>query len=326
MEETSMSYADIASKMSNVGDTDGRHFKVDTDQLVFKNYNKDAVFNPELCSKEEMDAFVRYMQMYGGGSWHDGVHNDIPYYYTSSKTSNVKPLGISWTGIQNIIKGEAELQLSDDYHQSTGRKIAVPYPCINREYVFTDMPMPLYRFINAMRAYYDKLKFDRWIQLKINDFVSSIKFTIADLFNDAITSFDQHKVFDLCDGISIDYCSYHLDSKVRYAPNSCFVGRLYLVDTSNDEIGYKCLDGRFTTNNVKVLIESTGYDYSVTLSDILSKDTIEDSPMEFVLYDNSGGYGYSVRIISKSKLFLFVILKSLLEEYNCNNMENLNNC
>lgn len=321
-----MSYADIASKMSSGDGTLDKHFKIDTDQLVFKNYNKDAVFNPELCSKEEMGAFVRYIQMYGGGSWRDDVHNNVPYYYTSSKIENVKPLGISWEAMQNIIKGEDELRLSDSYHQFTNRKIAIPYPCINKEYVFTDMPMPLYRFINAMRAYYGKLKFDRWVQLKINDFVSSIRFTIADLFNDAITSFDQHKVADLCGGISIDYCAYRLDSKVRYVPNSCFVGRLYLVDTSNDEIGYKCLDGRFTTNNVKVLIESTGYDYSVTLSDILSKYTIEDSLMEFVLYDNSGEYGYSVRIISKSKLFLFVILKSLLEEYNCNNMENLNNC
>lgn len=86
----------------------------------------------------------------------------------------------------------------------------------------------------------------------------------------------------------------------------------------------KRLDGRFTTNNVKVLIESTGSDYAITLSDILGEDAIEDSPMEFVLYDNSGAYGYCIRITSRSKALLFVILKRLLEEYNCDSMENLN--
>lgn len=321
-----MSYADIASKMSSADRIVGKHLKIDTDQLVFKNYNKDAVFNPELCTKEEIDTFVRYMQMYGGGSWHDGVHNDVPYYYINSKMENVKPLGDKWITYKSMIKSDIGQLSFNVSHRFTANKIAVPYPYMNKEYVFTGMPTPLYRFINAMRAYYNRLKHDCWIQPKINDIVSSIKFAITDLFNGTITSFDQHKVADLCDGISIDYCAYRLDSKVRYAPNSCFVGRLYLVDNSNDEIVYKCLDGRFTTNNIKVLIESTGTDYAITLSDILGEDTMYDSPMEFVLYDNYGAYGYSIRITSKSKLFLFVVLKGLLEEYNCNNMENLNNC
>lgn len=149
------------------------------------------------------------------------MRNHVPYYYTNYKTAYIKPLGISWTCIQDIIKGEAELRLSDNYHKFTERKIAIPYPCINKEYVFTDMPMTLYQFINAMRAYYSRLKFDRWVQLKINDIVSSLKFTMVDLFNDAVTRFDTHKAKDLYDGISVDYCAYHLDSSIRYAPNSC---------------------------------------------------------------------------------------------------------
>ena len=320
-----MSYADIASKMIVEDSIGVKHFKLDTNQLVFKNYSEDAVFSLESCTKEQMDTFVRYMQMYGGGSWHDGMHNDVPYYYTNSKTENVKPLGISWTCMQDVIKGDYGSRISNTYQKSTGRKIAIPYLCIGKEYVFTDMPMSVHRFINAMRAYYNRLKFDYLIRLKINDFLSSLRFAMIDLFDDAITNSDQHKMLDLYDGISVDYCAYDLNSSVRWAPNSCFVGRLYLVDSANDEIGYKCLDGRFTTNNVKVLIESTRSDYDITLSDILGKDAIEDSPMEFVLYDNSGEYGYCVRIMSKSKSLLFVILKRLLEEYNCNSMENLNN-
>lgn len=320
-----MSYADIASKMSSGEGTVDKHFKIDTDRLVFKNYNKDAVFNPELCSKEQMDAFVRYMQMYGGGSWRDGVHNDEPYYYISSKIENVKLLGISWEAMKNIIKGEAELQLSDNYHQFTERKIAIPYHCINKEYVLADMSMPLYQFINAMRAYYNRLKFDKWVQPKINDFVSSLKFTMTDLFNDAVMDFDPHKVADLYDGISVDYCAYPINGPVRYVPNSCLVGRLCLVDTSNDGAGYKRLDGRFTTNNIKVLIESTGADYSTTMGDALDEYNKDVMPMEFMLYDNSGSYGYCIRITSRSKSLLFVILRKLLEEYNCDSMENLNN-
>lgn len=303
-----MSYADIASRMVDGDGTDGRHFKVDTNQLVFKHYNKDAVFNPELCSKEEMDAFVRYMQMYGGGEWHDGVHSEVPYYYTHSKTEDTIPLGCRWVDIQDIIKNNVPVWLYDNF-QFAGSKIAIPYPHINKEYVFTDTRKMLCRFKNAMQSYYNKLKCHDNIQTRIDVIVKEVQTALVGM----ATSEMPTKVADLYDSITVDYCTYRINGLTHYVPNSCLVGRIYLVDTSSDEVKYKYVDGKLTFNNFNILLESSGFDVDTIFHDIAAIEYNEEyHPMELVLFDVYNDYGYCVRIMSKSKMLLFETIYSLL--------------
>lgn len=319
-----MAYMDTWIKMIGKGCTPAEQFEIYLNQFVFKNYNKDVVFSMESCTKEQIDAYVKYMEMYGGGEWHDGVHSEIPYCFTTSKVTDIMPLCDRWSDMQNIIKNDIEPLIYDNYHKFTGKKIAIPYPAIDKEYVFTDMHLPFSRCVNAMQSYYNKLKYKDEIQIKISEIVSSIQSAIVDVLSYIIIPVDTQKIYDLYNSISIDYCAYHIDLMKRYAPSSCYIGRLYLVDTSADDIKYKCIDGRLTTNNIKVLVESTKSDYYVTINDVLFGDNKDDSPMEFLLFDNYNDYGYCIRIMSKSKLLLFVILRELLKKYNYNGVENLN--
>lgn len=322
--KVNMSYADIASKMSSEDGAVGKHFKIDTDQLVFRDYNKEAIFNDDLFSKDQRAAFVRYMQMYGGGEWHDGVHSDVPYYYTYSKVECTRPLGGRWEYIQDMIKNNVRPWLYDKYQQTTGSQIAIQFQSMNAEYVFTDSCMPLCRFINAMQSYYNKLQYHDEIQTTIDGIVKSIQHTISDLFISAMAHYDAHKVTDLYKGVSIDYCAYRINDSIHYIHNSCFVGRLYLADTSNDKIRARSIDGMFTTNNISTLMEASGADSTIGMSDVLAEDSMSCHPMEFALFDNYKDYGYCIRIMSKSKSLLFVILRNLLEVYNCNNVKDLN--
>ena len=308
MEEMSMSYADIASKISSGEGTVDKQFKIDTDQLVFKNYNKDAVFSPESCTKEQIDVFVRYMQMYGGGEWHDGVHNEVPYYYTHSKTEDTILLGDKWVDIQDIIKNNIPVWLYDNF-QFTGSKIAIPYPHINKEYVFTDNRKMSCRFKNAMQSYYNKLKCPDNIQTRIDFIVKEVQAALVDMAAVGIPA----KVADLYDGITVDYCTYRINDLIHYVPNSCLVGRIYLVDTSSIEVKYKYVDGKLTFNNFNKLLESNGFDVDAIFHDTASIEyNKEYHPMELVLFDVYNDYGYCVRIMSKSKMLLFETIYSLL--------------
>lgn len=319
-----MTYMDAWIKMIGKNCTPEEQFKYYSEQFVFKNYNQDAVFSMESCTKEQVDAYVKYMEMYGGGEWHDGVHSEIPYCFTTSKVADIMPLCDRWADMQDMIKSDIGPQTYDNYYKFTGKKIAIPYPAIDKEYVFTDMYLPFSRCVNAMQSYYNKLKYTDGIQVKISEIVSAIQSATVDVFSGAITRIDLDKVNDLYNGISIDYCAYNIDCMTRYAPSSCYIGSLYLVDTSAEDIKYKCIDGRLTTNNIKALVESTKSDYYVTINNILFDDNKDDAPMEFLLFDNYNEYGYCIRIMSKSKLLLFVILRELLKKYNCNGVENRN--
>lgn len=319
-----MSYDDIASEMTGGFSISDKDCELNCEQLILRDYNNEAIFNSDLFSKDQRAAFVRYMQMYGGGEWHDGIHSDIPYYYTYSKVEGTRPLGGRWEYIQDMIKNNVRPWLYDKYQQTTGSQIAIPFQSMNAEYVFTDSCMPLCRFINAMQSYYNKLQYPDEIQTTIDGIVKSIQHTISDLFISTMAHYDAHKVTDLYKGISIDYCAYRINDSIHYIPNSCFVGRLYLADASNDGIKYRRIDGMFTTNNISTLMEASGADSTIGMSDVLAEDSMSYRPMEFALFDNYKEYGYCIRIMSKSKSLLFVILRNILEVYNCNNVKNLN--
>lgn len=319
-----MAYRDTWIKMIGKGCTPAEQFEIYLNQFVFKNYNKDVVFSMESCTKEQIGVYVKYMEMYGGGEWRDGVHSEIPYCFTTSKVTDIMQLCDRWSDMQNMIKNDIGPRIYDNYHKFTGKKIAIPYPAIDKEYVFTDMHLPFSRCVNAMQSYYNKLKYNDDIQSKISEIVSSIQSAIVDVLSYIIIPVDTQKIYDLYNSISIDYCAYRIDCMKRYAPSSCYIGSLYLVDTSADDIKYRCIDGRLTTNNIKILVESTKSDYYVTINDVLFGANKDDSPMESLLFDNYNDYGYCIRIISKSKLLLFVILRELLKKYNYNGVENLN--
>ena len=318
-----MSYADIASRMSSKDSKDNKRFEVSLDQLLFKHYNQNAVFKPELCTKEEVDTFIRYITTYGGGDWSDDIRNETPYCLDRFDCTKIVPLGDVWQDIQDMIKDTVAPRLYN-YQKCKTKSIIIPYPGINKEYEFVNSYIQFCESVNAMQSYYNRFKYTDDVQAKILEIISAIRSAMEDVFSGMLKYYSTDKVDKLYNTVSVDYCAYRIDGTFRYAPDACFVGGLDIAERSDYNNGYTHIDGRLTDNNIKALIKSAGADYDATMRDAMSDGIKDGSPMEFRLYDNYGKYGYCVRVMSGSKSLLTIILRELTKKCNYNGVENFN--
>lgn len=318
-----MSYTDMESKMKYKDCKYDKRFEVNLDQLLFRHYNQNAVFNPELCTKEEVEAYISYMRMYGGGAWYDGIRSESPYYANYLSENDITPLGDEWYNLQNIIRDNVAPRMYN-YQDCGFNDVAITYPGINKEYIFINSYISFCESVNAMQSYYNKFKYTDDIQAKIFEIISAIRASMEKVFSGMLKYYDIESVSKLHNMISIDYCAYCIDGTKQYAPSSCFVGGLYIVCKHKRSKPYTCIDGRLTANNIKTLIKSAGLEYTISLGDVLDEHDIDGTPIEFILYDNYDKYGYCVRIISESKSLLTVILRELVKKYNYNGVNNLN--
>lgn len=312
-----MSYADIASRMSSDGSFTIKRFEVSLDCLLFKDYNKDVVFNPELCTKEELNAYMTYMQTYGGGCWLNSVQkHKAPYYSTGIKIID----GMSedkWQTMQDMIKDSVAPRVYNNYKDFAGGLIIIPYPCVEREFMVTNTDSSFCHTVNAMQSYYNRFKYVDSVQVKIDEIVSFIRDAIEDVMSDGLKYYDIDYINRLYRGVSINYCAYCMDmDSINYVPNECLAGCIILNNRSDRTSNFAYVYGKLTTGRVKSLIRQAKLDYDSTMRGLSCEDKTDSVPMEFRLYGNCNGYGYCVIVNTESKRLMPIILREFVERYN----------
>lgn len=309
-----MGYADIASRMSG---KDSKRFEVSLDHLLFRDYNKNVVFNAELCTKEELNAYMSYMQMYGGGCWLNSVQkHKAPYYSTGIKIID----GMSedkWQTMQDMIKDSVAPRAYNNYKDFAGGFIIIPYPCVEREFMVTNTDSSFCHTVNAMQSYYNRFKYVDKVQVKIDEIVSFIRDAIEDVMSDGLKYYGIDYINRLYRDVSINYCAYCMDmDSINYVPNECLAGCVILNNRSDRISNFAYVYGKLTTGRVKSLIRQAKLNYDSAMCGFSGEDKTDSVPMEFRLYGNCNGYGYCVRVNTESKRLMSIILREFVDRYN----------